>query len=311
MTTIARGVDQLAVRRPMFARLARRLHRDGIAATAALSLVVFGAFAGPELWQVDPNATDLANRFAGASAEAPLGTDDFGRDMLARLMEGGRRSLLGAAVVVAGSTSAGLIVGIASTVSGRRTQATLARLIDATLAMPTLVIAMAIVGILGTGFTNLVLALVLVGWPWYARLYRGLTLQQLTREYIVAAESLGCSRLRIAWRHIGPNIAGPAIVLSTTSLGAAILGLASLSFLGLGIQPPHAEWGQWWTPVGPGFKRTHGSSSRPASRSAPQCSRSTCWAMSSVTLPTRRRGQPTRAGLWSHKTRSRYSASRS
>ncbi|MGE3961735.1 MAG: ABC transporter permease [Dehalococcoidia bacterium] len=225
------------------ARLPAGLGAEGVTASLVLAIVLAGVTVGPEVWPRDPNATDLPGRFAAPSLDAPLGTDDFGRDVLARLMIGGRRSLMGAAIVVTGATFAGMVIGVASAVAGRRMQSLLGRLTDAFLAMPSLVIAMAIVGFLGTGFANLVLALVLVSWPWYARLYRSFALQQLTGEYVLAAESLGCSRLRIAWRHIGPNILGPALVLSTTSLGAAILGLASLSFLGLGLAPPDAEWG--------------------------------------------------------------------
>jgi len=227
-------------------RLTDALHRLGWEGGIALSLLTFiiaAVTVGPEWWAVDPNRTDLPNRFAEWSTGAPLGTDDFGRDMLSRLLHGGRRSLVGACIIVVGSTSLGMVIGIVGAVGARWTQSLLGRLVDAFLAMPSLVIAMAIVGVLGTSFVNLVLALVLTGWPWYARLYRSFTLQQLTSEYVVAAESLGCSHLRVIWRHIGPNIVGPAVVLSTMSLGSAILALASLSFLGLGVQPPEAEWG--------------------------------------------------------------------
>jgi ABC-type dipeptide/oligopeptide/nickel transport system permease subunit len=216
---------------------------EGAAAAALLMVVLLAVSVGPEVWPADPTATDLTNRLAGVSVDAPLGTDDFGRDILARLMHGGRRSLAGAAVIVLGATTTGMVIGIASAVGGPWARTLLGRTVDAFLAMPSLVIAMAIVGVIGTSFVNLVLALVVTGWPWYARLYRSFTLQQLTGEYVLAAHALGCSPLRIITRHIGPNILGPAVVLSTINLGAAVLGLASLSFLGLGIQPPDAEWG--------------------------------------------------------------------
>ncbi len=210
-------------------------------ATALLVAVLLAL--GPIAWDHDPNQTDLRGRLAGPSRAHPLGTDEFGRDILARVLHGGRRSLGGAAVVVAGATCLGMLVGVAAASRGRTLDAFLARTIDALLAVPPLVIALAIVGILGKSFGNLLVALVLTGWPWYARVYRSFVLRERNAEYVTAAFALGCSPARIVWRHIGPNIVGPALVLSSVNLGNAVLGLASLSFLGLGVQPPHAEWG--------------------------------------------------------------------
>lgn len=206
-------------------------------------MVALAIALGPVAWSHDPSQTDLRGRLAGPSRAHPLGTDEFGRDILSRILHGGRRSLGGAVAVVGGATSLGMIVGVAAGSRGRTLDALLARTIDAFLAIPPLVIALATVGVLGKSFGNLLLALVLTGWPWYARVYRSFVLRERNAEYVTAAVALGCSRTRIMWRHIGPNIIGPALVLSSVNLGNAVLGLASLSFLGLGVQPPHAEWG--------------------------------------------------------------------
>lgn len=212
---------------------------SGMAAVLIALLLAFG----PLAWSQDPNQTDLRGRLAGPSRAHPFGTDEFGRDLLARVLHGGRRSLGGAAAVVAGATGLGMVAGVAAASRGRTLDAFLARAIDALLAVPPLVIALAIVGILGKSFGNLLLALVLTGWPWYARVYRSFVLRERNAEYVTAAIALGCAPTRIVWRHIGPNVIGPALVLSSVNLGNAVLGLASLSFLGLGVQPPHAEWG--------------------------------------------------------------------
>lgn len=225
------------------ARAVRALGVPGVVASAFLAFVVSAALLGPWLWGVDPNATNLLDRFQSPRAGAPLGTDGFGRDLLARILHGARISLAGAVAVVAGETVLGILVGVSAGIGGRRVDAVLGRMIDGLLSLPALVMALALVGVLGRSMSNLLLALILTGWPWYARLYRAFTLQQRARDYVLAAHAIGCSELRIATHHIGPNIIGAALVLSTVNLGSAILALASLSFLGLGVQPPTAEWG--------------------------------------------------------------------
>lgn len=216
--------------------------------TGGGALLVFGSIvvavlAGPLLWTVDPDTTDLANRFAGFSAQNPLGTDQFGRDLLSRLLHGGRMSLAGAFLVLLGTSGTGLAVGLLAGLMGGRIDAVLSRAMDGLLALPTLIVALAIVGALGKSFGNVLFALILTGWPWYGRIYRGLVLHERHQPYVLATVSLGASGFRIMWRHILPNIIGPVLVLATINLGAAILNLTALSFLGLGMQPPQAEWG--------------------------------------------------------------------
>ena len=238
------GVDRLHRRAASHSGRRRRgLSATGRIALAALTVVVIAVVVGPEVWEVHPEKTDLTNRFAGPISNAPLGTDEFGRDILSRLLNGGRLSLLGAVLVLVGATTLGIVIGGCAGTLGRRTDSILGRLIDGGLALPDLVIAFAIVGVMGRSFWNVLLALVLTTWPWYARVYRGLFLRESRQMYVLAAQAVGASPQRVLWVHTAPNILGPAIVLMTTNLGAAILSLTALSFLGLGVQPPQAEWG--------------------------------------------------------------------
>lgn len=221
----------------------RALGTEGSKASCALLVLVLAVILGPMIWHADPEKTDLVGRFAGASGTHPLGTDEFGRDLLGRLLYGGRLSLLGAMVVLIVGAGIGLVVGAIAGGRGGLVNALLSRLVDGLLALPTLIVALGIVGALGKSFANLLLALVLTGWPWYARIYRGFVLRERGREYVLAAVAMGADRPRIFVRHIGPNIVGPVLVLATANLGSVILGLASLSFLVLGVQPPQPEWG--------------------------------------------------------------------
>jgi peptide/nickel transport system permease protein len=234
----------LAKRRP--ARRQRLVGVLGVSGTVALvvvMLVTMAAVLGPLVWTADPNRTQLTRKFAPPSVEAPLGRDELGRDLLGRLLHGGRLSLPAALLVVLGTSGIGLLVGSAAGALGGRTDAALSRLVDGLLALPSLVVALAIVGILGKSFANLLLALILAGWPWYARAYRGLVVREREQTYVLAARAVGADTGRIVGRHILPNILGPTLVLATLNLGNAILGLTALSFLGLGVQPPRAEWG--------------------------------------------------------------------
>lgn len=215
----------------------------GRAGLLLLAGLVAAGLAGPLVWHVDPEHTDLLARYAGPSLAHPLGTDQFGRDMLSRLLHGARLSLGGGALVLGASSAAGFTVGAAAGVLGGRWDALIGRVIDILLALPALVLSIGVVGILGPSFAHLLLALVLSGWPWYARIYRALVAREAAQEYARAAESLGASRVRIVVHHIARNIAGPAIVLTSVNFGGAILALASLSFLGLGAPPTTPEWG--------------------------------------------------------------------
>jgi peptide/nickel transport system permease protein len=224
-------------------RFPRRWPRPVYWWAALLSAMLLAAAVGPQVWTVDPNATNLPDRFAGPSFEHPLGTDGFGRDLLARLLHGARLSLVSAAIVIVCSTLLGLVVGSLAAVIGGIIDTLAARLVDGLLALPALVVALGLIGVFGTGWSTLVVALIATGWPWYARVYRSLVIAERQKPYVTAARALGASTLRIAICHLGPNIAGPVAVVAATDLGSTILGLAAFSFLGLGVAPPTPEWG--------------------------------------------------------------------
>ncbi|TDE12168.1 ABC transporter permease [Jiangella asiatica] len=221
----------------------RALGWVGVTSLVTLLVVVSAVLIGPMIWTIDPDKTDMARQFAPFSAQHPLGTDDFGRDILARLLHGGRLSLAGAGIILVGESVIGITVGAVAGIVGGRVDTVLSRLVDALLALPSLVVALALVGAMGKSFTNIIIALIITGWPWYARAYRGLFLLERRREYVEAARAIGVPLPLIVIRHVLPNVAGPLVVLLTVNLGAAILNLTSLSFLGLGVQAPQSEWG--------------------------------------------------------------------
>jgi ABC-type dipeptide/oligopeptide/nickel transport system permease subunit len=220
-----------------------RLGPAGFVAIVALGVMLVGVAFGPTIWTVDPNRTQLTDKFSGPKPETPLGTDEFGRDLLSRLLHGGRLSVFGALVVVVGCSALGLLIGTTASMVGGWVDVLLGRFVDGLLTLPALVVALAIAGVLGKSFGHVLLALILTEWPWYARVYRSLFLSELHRPYVLAARAVGANSLRIVVAHVLRNVAGPALVVSSTNLGAAILSLTALSFLGLGVQPPEAEWG--------------------------------------------------------------------
>ena len=227
-------------------RLGRRSTRTSPVpwiAPALLAAIVVAAVAGPMLWHQGPITQHIDARLQEPSLAHPLGTDRFGRDMLARLVSGARWSLSGALIVCVGTSAAGLLVAMAATVSGRLGDAIIARLVESLMALPGLVTALALTAALGPSFTNLLFALVVTGWPRYARIYRTLILKERAAPYVEGAIAVGASPAYVVLRHVLPNTAGSVVVLATASFGYALLGLAALSFIGLGMQPPTPEWG--------------------------------------------------------------------
>jgi ABC-type dipeptide/oligopeptide/nickel transport system permease subunit len=233
----------------------RRVSALGFGAAGLLLLIVVAVTAGPRLWGVDPLEQRIEQRLQTPSWAHPLGTDQFGRDILARLLAGGRWTLAGAAAVCLGVSLIGFIAGAVAASGSRLTDTLLGRLIESLMALPGLVTALALTAVLGPSFRNLLIALVATNWPWYARAYRSIILTERAAPYVEGAVALGAQRWRIVGRHILPNAIGPAIVLATTNLGNVILGLAALSFLGLGIQPPTPEWGVMINDARPYFQR--------------------------------------------------------
>jgi peptide/nickel transport system permease protein len=205
--------------------------------------VVLGAIAGPWLVPFDPSAQDLALRLEGPSWAHWFGLDELGRDILARVMWGARVSLFVGLIVVSVSASIGAILGSIAGYYGGVVDETISRVIDILLAFPGLLLAIALVAVLGPSLTNVALALSLIGWVGYARLVRGQVLQAREFEYVAAARAIGAATPRILLRHILPAALPALTVQATLGMGGAILSEAALSFLGLGVQPPTPSWG--------------------------------------------------------------------
>ncbi|MBE7180818.1 MAG: ABC transporter permease [Terriglobus roseus] len=220
---------------------------DRIALWLILSLICLLAVVAvlaPEIAPHDPAGIQLSARLLAPGAGHLFGTDELGRDIFSRVLFGARISLGVSVTVVALSLAVGLVVGaIAGFYGGWRDTVLNLYVMNAFLALPGILLAIAFVAFLGPGMRNLILALALTGWVNYARLVRAQVLAAREREYVEAARSLGASDLRIFLRHILPNIAQPIIVQSAIGMATAVLAEATLSFLGLGVPPPAASWG--------------------------------------------------------------------
>ena len=214
-----------------------------ISGAAILALLAFVAAAAPWLAPAPPDRQDLTRRMEGPSAEHPLGQDELGRDQLARLVWGTRVSLTTGLLVVLLSGTFGILIGLVSGYAGGRTDAIVMAIVDLFLGFPGVLLAIALVAVLGPRLPNLILALCLIGWVGYARLARGQTLRLKRLQFAEAARSVGGGRTRLLFRHILPNLLGPCLVQAALGLGGAIMAESGLSFLGLGVPPPTASWG--------------------------------------------------------------------
>src|SRR5499427_10273519 len=223
----------------------RRAVRARLAPFGAFVMVlaVLVALAAPLLSPYDPLAQNLGNTLAAPGRAHLLGTDNVGRDVLSRVIWGTRVSLLAGFVSVALAVLAGSLLGLVAGYCGGRIDGLVMRVMDAVLSFPPLVLALALGAVLGAGLTGVLLALGVVYTPAFARLMRGQVLSIAARDYVDAARALGASGWRVAARHVVPNAINPIIVQASLSVAFAILAEASLSFLGLGIQPPAASWG--------------------------------------------------------------------
>lgn len=213
-----------------------------LCATVLVALLL-AAVAAPALAPHDPLAINLSQSLASPSRAHLLGTDHLGRDLLSRLLYAARGSLGAALATVLISSATGLLVGTVAGYFGGWVDEIAMRLVDILLALPSFVLALVLAGILGPGLANVVLAMVLVRWASPARVVRSLVLALREQDFVTAARALGASDARIMARHLLPNVLGPMVVLATLSLGNTILALAGLSFVGLGMQIPHPEWG--------------------------------------------------------------------
>lgn len=210
-------------------------------------LVLVGAFA-PFIAPHDPNAVQLMKAhtppvFAGGTWNHVLGTDDLGRDVLSRLISGARISLLVGFAVVFGAGTVGTLMALLSGYFGGIVDNVISRTIEVFIAVPFLLVSIAVVGAVGASTRNLILTLIFMSWAGYARVLRSEVLRLREFEFVKLAKVAGCSHARILLRHLLPNIVNPLVVLATLQLGATIVVEASLSFLGLGVPPPQATWG--------------------------------------------------------------------
>ena len=231
----------------MASTFSRRIVSQPLAAAGAVLLVLFAVMAifAPWIAPANPASIDLLHRLAPPSAAHWFGTDELGRDILSRVIYGARLSLTVAVSVVGISCSIGIILGgIAGYYGGTIDTVLNIFAMNAFMALPGILLAIAFVAFLGPGLVNLILALSIGGWVGYARLVRGQVLAVREREFVEAARALGASDLRIFFRHILPNIIQPLIVQSAIGMAGAVLAEATLSFLGLGVPPPTASWGE-------------------------------------------------------------------
>jgi peptide/nickel transport system permease protein len=217
--------------------------------TLVIGLILLGIIAAfaivyPMLVDYSPTEPDFAQpTFAGPSWDHPLGTDNFGRDNLTRIAYGGRVDLTVATLATAVTVIVGGLIGLASGYFGGWFDTVMMRFVDFTVTIPYLVLVIAIVAVLGTGTVNILYAIWIIGWVTYARIVRGEAMVVRRLEYIEAARVIGMGHLRIMFRHMLPNVIAIALIYSMADVILNILTAATLSFLGLGVQPPNPEWG--------------------------------------------------------------------
>ncbi|MFN8523998.1 MAG: ABC transporter permease [Chloroflexota bacterium] len=273
MSTAAASVAGPAVpaRRtaPRLRLLVRRHPMLAVGGTVLLILVL-AALLAPVISPADPTKTGFSTRvkppaILGYDSAFLLGSDNLGRDILSRLLHGGRVSLALAAAAVVGSAVLGVTVGLVAGYFGGRLDDVVMRVVDVQLSFPIIMLAIAVIAVVGTSLSALLGVLVLAGWVVYARTVRASVLTLRTLEYVQAARALGSGHVRIILRHILPNAQAPILVIATVQVATMILLESGLSFLGLGIQPPDPSWGSmladgrdylsnaWWLATMPGI----------------------------------------------------------
>ena len=235
----------------------------GIIGSATLLGIVIVAVLAPWIIPFNPNAQDFG-RFLAPNAVNWFGTDQLGRDIFSRVVHGARVSMPYALQLVVLSAAIGIVAGAIAGYFGGWVDGVIMRSADLVMAFPDIILAMAVVAALGPNLFNAVLAVVVVSWPIYARVVRSMILTLRDEPYVQSSRLLGASSGRTLWKDIRPNVAGPVVVLAALEYGHAVLILSGLSFLGLGAQPPTAEWGsmvsegakyfdKWWMSVFPGL----------------------------------------------------------
>ena len=268
MSTLAYvSADEAPARRPAAVLLWRRLSRNvmSLAALGVIVAVTLGAAAAPLIMPYDPDAPDADHALEAPGPRHWLGTDLYGRDQLTRIVHAGRVDLLVALAATAMALSVGAVLGAVSGYRGGWIDQLLMRVIDTIQAFPSFILAMGIAAALGNSVTNIVIAIAITHVPIYARLIRGEMLRIREMEYAEAARTVGNRQRRIIFYHLLPNCFPPVIVQATLAMGFAILTVAALSYIGLGIRPPTSEWGamtaegagyivsgEWWIFLFPG-----------------------------------------------------------
>jgi peptide/nickel transport system permease protein len=248
------------------AEVARRLWRNRKAALGAalLGVMVGAAVLSPLVSPYPPTRPSPEDVFSPPGPRHWMGTDEIGRDVFSRVLAGSRISLVAGLAASALTLTAGVVLGLLSGYRGGWVDTVIMRAVDVMLAVPTLLFALAIAAALGSALSNVVLAVGIASVPRFTRFVRGCVISARENVYVEAARAGGCSEARVAVRHILPNIYGPALILGTLNVGVAILTAATLSFLGMGAQPPTPEWGlilaqgrdylqnAWWISTFPG-----------------------------------------------------------
>jgi ABC-type dipeptide/oligopeptide/nickel transport system permease subunit len=244
--------------------------RWGLAASGVLLLIVASAAFAPWISPHDPLAVNIRHRLAppawmeGGSAQHVLGTDQVGRDLLSRMIYGGRVSLVVGVAAVLISATIGVLLGLTAGYAGGRSDWTIMTMVNVMLTFPFVLLALAVIAVLGPSLVNMIIVLGVAGWPIYARVVRAETMAIREREFVLAGRALGMSHARIVFRQIVPNLVSAIVVIATLQVAQVIILESFLSFLGLGIQPPTPAWGNmlgegrvymlnsWWIATFPG-----------------------------------------------------------
>jgi len=245
--------------------------RWGVAASVILLAIVASAIFAPAIAPHDPLAVNISHRLAppvwmeGGTPQHVLGTDQVGRDLLARVIYGGRISLVIGVAAVLISTTIGVLLGLAGGYFGGRADWTIMTAVNVLLTFPFVLLALAVIAVLGASLGNMIVVLGVAGWPIYTRVVRAETMAIREREFILAGRALGMSHARIIFRQILPNLVSPIVVIATLQVAQVIVLESFLSFLGLGVQPPTPAWGNmlgegrvymlnsWWIAAFPGL----------------------------------------------------------
>ena len=218
-------------------------NKTAVVALVILCIMIIAAIFAGVLTPYGPYESDLANVKATPSWAHPFGCDENGRDILTRILYGARISLSVGVITVLISTAAGSVIGVISAYYGGVVDAVLSRLMEMIQSFPSILLAIIFMSVFGRGIENAIIAIAVVSIPGPARIIRSSVLSAKENDYVTAANAIGCTDLRIMFKHILPNILAHIIVNATMSVSGSILSLASLGFLGLGVQPPTAEWG--------------------------------------------------------------------